>query len=330
MSGLDRGLSGLYNLGTMMGGRGPELNPITQSYEQQLRNYELQSQRMNALRTAQTQMPAGVREYEYYKNLSPEEKKAYDHMKRGSQETSFERNAGYWQDLGYSSTDAAEIAGGKTKLVTEDGVTRLISEADGRVIKESVSPEEAAAIKAQNEGAETTAQKNAEQTAAAMQRLREISLGDVGFEQATQQISGWIDKLKDGQLETGLVSGFLTELGLAGTELSGEALADSVEQALYNLQITNLAPVTEKEIQFIKGLFMDLKSPTEVNVGKLKAALRRINKAIEVADFDFKQQRNYVAEFGDDQQKAFIDRFFPAKAEATNPDGTGVLDEMGL
>ena len=174
-------------------------------------------------------------------------------------------------------------------------------------------------------GGVTASTKSAEQVATDMARLREIAVGGVTFKQTMNQIDGWLGKLESGDLQTGLVKGFLTELNLAGTELEGEALADSVEQALLNLQITNLAPVTEKEIQFIKGLFMDLKSPTEVNIGKLKGALNRMQRAIEVTDYEAQGARDYILEFGDARQQGFVNQFFPKPTSAED-----ALTKQGL
>lgn len=324
MSGFERGLSGIYNLGTMMGGNGPQLNPITQAFDQRVKNYELQNARLNAIRSGAANEDPLVRGVKQFAQAAGITNLPWDEQVAAYRKAKFAdpRKSVYTEKVeglvasGIDETLANQYVNGAVEARTgPGGITQLVNKLTGEV-EQTLTAEQAAAIEStiaeSKSFADTTAQKNAEKVAGYMTRINEIAVAGVAFDQTMQQIDGWVDRLEGGDLETGLVSGFLTELGLMGTELEGEALADSVEQALYNLQITNLAPVTEKEIQFIKGLFMDLKSPTEVNIGKLKAALKRISRQIEMADYEAQTARDFVLEFGDDTQKGFINRFFPA------------------
>ena len=96
-----------------------------------------------------------------------------------------------------------------------------------------------------------------------------------------------------------------------GNETDGEMMAAQVEMALTNLGIVNLAPVTDKEMAEIKKLFFDLKKPTDVNIGALKATLGRIYRKLDAADFKAQQSRDYILEHGDDRDKAYVNKFFP-------------------
>jgi hypothetical protein len=262
-------------------------------WEEQVEAYRKVKQSMYSDKDPRT---SEMKNVEFLTNASPEERKAFFDQK---------------------GIETQQLPDGSLVSVKEDGSTEVLFDAEGQW----QGAMELASSKA-------TGTKEAEQVSTDMARLRDIAVASVGFEQTMGMMDGWIDQLSSTDpesLKTGLVNGFLVEMGLGGTELEGEALANEVEQALYSLQITNLAPVTEKEIEFIKGLFMDLKSPTDVNIGKLKGSLKRIARHVELAEFEADRSREYVMEFGDQRQQSFINQYFPQKEDAS-----AALDEEGL
>ena len=88
------------------------------------------------------------------------------------------------------------------------------------------------------------------------------------------------EKDADGEyvLDTGLIQGLMTDLGISGFEYA-ELDAAAVEAQLRNLQIVNLAPVTEKELKLLSKLFAGAGRMNEANLGTLQGYLRRVKDA---------------------------------------------------
>lgn len=61
-----------------------------------------------------------------------------------------------------------------------------------------------------------------------------------------------------------------------GNKESAELAADAMMQALLNLQITKLTPVTENEMAEIKKLYADVGKDPQANIGALSSAVRRL------------------------------------------------------
>ena len=59
--------------------------------------------------------------------------------------------------------------------------------------------------------------------------------------------------------------------------------AEATSQALQNLQIVNLAPVTEKEFAELKKMFADIAAGQPANVGRIRASIQRIQRELTKA-----------------------------------------------
>jgi hypothetical protein len=144
-----------------------------------------------------------------------------------------------------------------------------------------VSPEEATANDAANKSAVTTADVSAR-----------------GFEERDQAFldlvdSGNIDELEQGLANTKLLlqemeSGRYDGTGpiegplkmFFGSPENARLQFDSISQALQNLQITNLAPVTEQEIAMIQDLYAGIGRDPKQNAELLKRATRMLEQKI--------------------------------------------------
>ena len=78
--------------------------------------------------------------------------------------------------------------------------------------------------------------------------------------------------------------------------------ADQVEQVLQNLQIVNLAPVTEKEMATVMMLWADIAKQETPNKGLLKRTIERSRKVMEMAKRDAAIAAGRVQTYGGDAQ----------------------------
>ena len=85
-----------------------------------------------------------------------------------------------------------------------------------------------------------------------------------------------LEKIETGQIDTGILSGILTNMGL-GDVGQGELKAKQIFQLLQNLQITKLTPVSNFEIDLVSKAWADVANGKEQNLGALKAALETMN-----------------------------------------------------
>lgn len=318
-----QGLAAITGAFNALGGGGANAFADSIAYQQQA--HALNNERLRALHSASTAAPAGVREYEYYKALSPEEQEAYRHMKRGDQRTSLERNTELWTNLGYSDADALEIQAGKTELVSQDGVTRLISSADGRVISEAVSPEEVAAIKEANQRADamgTAGVKKFEDARTALEAMPEQL---DAIEYSLEQTDWWLGLAESGQLDdTGFVTGLVSDLlGISSSQLA-EMTADAVQQQLLNLQITNLAPVTEKELKLLANMWGSASFSKDKIIGSLRSSRKRLQRSQQFINQDISRKLKTIKQYGDEDDYTFYEGVF-----GISNDPAAVLNRRG-
>ena len=101
------------------------------------------------------------------------------------------------------------------------------------------------------------------------------------FEIALEHTKEIADLIESGELgEDNPLIGMVTQMfDSSAAYLATEAIA----AALQNLQIVNLAPVTEKEFAEIKKMFADIAAGRPANVGRMKSAIGRIERALKVA-----------------------------------------------
>lgn len=319
----DANIMGMFSNLSQVGG-GPALNnPFQQQIAQaQEQHNMLQKARMSMLQKQATDNP--FYDYELAKQKGYFELKEGENDAQGFRrytqeqfkdpsESVYGEKMGDLENLMGNRGDATKLANGLLEVRTgpngEIGVYDLSTEE----FRTDMTPAMITKGKEMIKGGEARGTNVANQVQADLMRLREIEESGFELDQSIEMMDGWLEALESGEMETGVISGTLKELGLTGNETDGEMMGDQVEQALTNLGIVNLAPVTDKEMQEIKKLFADLKSPTEVNIGKLKSALNRIYRKLDASDFKAKQSRDYILEHGDQRDKDYVNKFFPSK-----------------
>ena len=104
-----------------------------------------------------------------------------------------------------------------------------------------------------------------------IQYQADMGATDFAIEQ-TQQL---LEAYENGAVDSGPFQGLLVKLGL-GDRAMGELNAQAIYQALMNLQITRLTPVTEKELELISQLWASAGQNPEQAMGALSAALGRL------------------------------------------------------
>ena len=70
----------------------------------------------------------------------------------------------------------------------------------------------------------------------------------------------------------------------------GELDAEQVRMTLANLGITNLAPVTVREIMMVNNMWAEAMAGKNINTGRLKSAIRNITRAL--SDMEHERNRN--------------------------------------
>lgn len=306
------------NINQVAGGRGLD-NPFQNQIDL---NQKMQMERLTQMRAgSQDPIVRGVQQYAAAAGLTHlpwnEQVAAYREAKQSmyadrDTRTAQEKNADFLLNATPEEREAYFADRGIETKTLEDGSLVAIDEQGNTEVLFDAKTQQLGAEAL--ESSKTRGQRVQEQVQEDMLRLRTIEESSFELDQAVTSMNGWMEKLKamkDSGNDTGLVSGFLKEFGIMGDETDGEMMAAQIETALTNLGIVNLAPVTDKEMEEIKKLFIGLKRPTDVNIGALKASLDRIYRKLDSADFKAQQSRDYILEHGDDRDKAYVNKFFP-------------------
>ena len=220
-----------------------------------------------------------------------------------------------------------------------DGTSQIIPGNGGPAVNSKDNPEEYARLSeiSVSAGPQMTAE------AATLDRIEErkfkaIGTADEYFLEAgngiadarrardeTARILESMEPDKDGnvKLNTGLVSGFLMRWGGFGSEELGELSAMEIEQVLQNLQITKLTPVSNDEIKLISQMWASSLAGNEVNVGRLKAAMGRIQHHYNNLERSGQARINLLRETGANDT---ADRYQAQWDEVTQSDTGTVLE----
>lgn len=194
--------------------------------------------------------PSSQREWEYYSSLSEDDKKAYLEMKRSG--STFGGPAG--------STRYRGAGGGVEELTT---------------------PEEMIAGEEELTEAEVRAKARAETDAAF------VDLMDTGgydeLEQSLQDTENLLAEIEGGGMQaTGPLEGMWSQF--MGDPDTARLRAQSVLQTLKNLQITNLAPVTEKELQLVQDIYANIDRDPAQNIALLRQAADMLRRKMEIIE----------------------------------------------
>ena len=225
--------------------------------------------------TQGSEAPANVREYQFFSGLNPEDQKQYLAMKR----------AGQIVDLG----------GGGVGYQGPDGQMRVL-----------VPPETATGRDANRAGAMTTAEGTAKTSTAQVDEGIAATWGAADAYRMAESMAStaeqYLDMLDKGQIDTGPINAMLYNWFGVGTEELAAMGADQIDQVLKNLQIVNLAPVTEKELGMVMRLWADIAKQERPNKGLLKRTIERSQNVMEMAKRDAAIAAGRVQTYGGDAQ----------------------------
>lgn len=111
-------------------------------------------------------------------------------------------------------------------------------------------------------------------------RLAAFAEGMDGVVYAKRVTEDMLQRIANGQIDTGILSGILTNMGL-GDVGQGELKAKQIFQLLQNLQITKLTPVSNFEIDLVSQAWADVANGKAQNIGALQAALEVMNAKMD-------------------------------------------------
>lgn len=299
----DARIMGMFsNINQVAGGRGLD-NPFQNQIDL---NQKMQMERMRQLRQNASAAPASVREFQYVQGLDPEQRDLYFKVKRGDQRTSQQKNAGTYEDLGFSDDTAFKLASGDITLQESDGVYRLFDETTGQVLETPVSATQAAAIKSANAGAVKNAEANVAQFTKARDAIQALPADFDAIDYSQVQTDKWLELAESGELDdTGFVTGLVSDLLGIQSEQLAEMEADAVQQQLLNLQITNLAPVTEKELKLLANMWGSSSFSTEKLIGALRSSKKRLARQRQFLEQDLGRQLKLIKKYGGDEEESF-------------------------
>lgn len=253
--------------------------------------------------SAGTQAPANVREYQFFSGLSPEEQKQYMTMKRTGQ--------------------IVDLGGGGIGYQGADGQMRVL-----------VQPETATGRDANRTGAMTTAEGTAktgtEQVDTGIAQTWAASEAYAMGESMANTAEEYLAMLDSGQLDTGPLNGMLYNWFGVGTEELAVMNADQIDQVLKNLQIVNLAPVTEKEMANVMKLWADVAKQETPNRGLLKRTIEKSKRVMEMAKRDAAVAAGRVQTYGGDAQFNNVVRSNPFLQTIYGSGGSGGVDLSGM
>jgi hypothetical protein len=135
----------------------------------------------------------------------------------------------------------------------------------------------------------------------------------------TDEYLSKFDGKGDDDIDTGFVNGMMLNIFGIGSEELGSMNADSIATVLQNLQITNLAPVTEKEIALVMQMWADISKSESVNKGTLTRAKKRTERLMDMIKEDAIYDAGIVQEYGSPEQYKALLRSNPFANELMNP-----------
>lgn len=329
-----QGLDMLAGLGRL--GRSTGYNPAQQQMDQQMANYKLQTDRMRAIQLGRQDNPfydyetakargyfalkEGETEAEGFRRYTQEQFKDPDKSK-------YEIARDDLVSAGLSRPQAAGLLNGQYEVrELPDGSPALVDKATGEV-QRSLSREEAQNL---TYAAAYSGQSGQATAARADKYLGELEENWAARAELTDSYTSTQELLaaiQDDDLSTNASLGFLANKLGYGTEEQGRAQVLAVMQALKNLQIVNLAPVTEKEFAKIEQMYLDLEAGEEVNIGRLKASLELIMQGLAKREGEYKMKRNFIMNNKgvDPGMQEYVEEFFPEIIS-----GNDAADSLGI
>lgn len=261
------------------------------------------------LQTSATgQRPSSVREWEYLQGLTPEQQEQFLRNKRRDQIVK----------IGNVPGTVDPVTGEWTSVTGESFDT--ISE---RIRKES----------AQQAGAETGAQEESkfawERIGNATDRI-DANREAYSIAQQVKTLSeNWKQQIADNKVDTGPINAFLLNTFGIGRAEMAELGADAIEQALNNLQIVNLAPVTEKEFGEIMKLWADLAVQETPNIGRLNSAIRRTENLMRRIEREARLRTDEIRSYNEAEADRIL-QYDPWLRGIVTPDDDGEGEKIKM
>ena len=217
---------------------------------------------------------------------------------QGETSKSFNRNTGIFQDKGFTKSEADSLA-----MLAENGGLEIVKNADTGEIK-AINPvtKESFVIEDYQTGlqkiveaagstqdAKNRSDLDKEQVTTITTRLNDYDAKLGQIDKSDEVSSYWVNELEakdangnyiiDYEKDFGWLNSLMSDyFGVASPEFSGLS-ADAIYEALQNLEITNLAPVSNFEFKQVMNLFANGKLATrEQAIAVLKRAQARAER----------------------------------------------------
>ena len=304
----------LSNLGNSApNSRGAQVDPV-QAYQQAVQRRALlkQQEQMGALREAQEKRLQGAEKraaekfqiskdpaYDYRKLVAeglidPEKTTFLDYQRSGLRDSasSVQKNYATWLATNPDATQEEKQAAleniirAPIKYGTGAGSTAVTSGVQpGAPGTQLTTPNQMinadAALSGATEGAKQGAQTQEQELRTGLENAWSANEGYNDAQAILQSSQEYLKMLEQGQVDTGFIPSMLFNTFGIGTEELASMNNESVMQALRNLGITNLAPVTEQEFANVMKLWATIGLEEAPNKGSVRTAIKRTERLME-------------------------------------------------
>ena len=312
--GMAMASAALSNLGNSApNSRGRQVDPV-QAYQQAVQRRALlkQQEQMAALRAAQEQRLQGAEgraaekfqiskdpAYDYRKLveeglIDPEKTTFLDYQRSGLRDSasSVQKIYATWLATNPDATqeekqDALDnIIRAPIKYGTGAGSTAVTSGVQpGAPGTQLTTPNQMinadASLAGATEGAKQGAQTQEQELRTGLENAWSANEGYNDAQAILQSSQEYLKMLEQGQVDTGFIPSMLFNTFGIGTEELASMNNESVMQALRNLGITNLAPVTEQEFANVMKLWATIGLEEAPNKGSVRTAIKRTERLTE-------------------------------------------------
>jgi hypothetical protein len=312
---------GMNNMSALRRGQVPNTSP-TQAYQQQIvaQATANQQKKINDLKIQGAEQNLdSFYKYKQFQKEFPDQAEGMSYQDfqrinlRGIDSTSQIKNLERLQQLNpnLSDEDAIQffedaVRAPKVFQLGGGGVAQTGGPAGQRTL---VEPSQGTARNVNEAGLTTRAQETEKTNAG---QVREALTGSSQARTAydlSKQLKGvtqeYIDKFEGPTPpDTGFIPGMMANVFGVGTEALGDMSAQTIEAAMQNLGLANLAPVTEQEFAAVMRLWADISNSEELNLGSLKNALKRTERLQSLINNDLIYNAGLMEEYGSKGQNA--------------------------
>jgi hypothetical protein len=263
---------------------------------------------------------------------------------KGVTGTSVNRNFDRWMELNPNATDDQkrkawnELARAGTVYDIGGGGKERVNPLDitgDTAPTELVSPEDATTREAELAGTKAGAvaeeDLNWKRIQESQDSLWALEQADTVAQQMHDTSSTILNQLETGEVDPGIINAFLLRTFGVGTGELAAMDADAVGVALDNLQITNLAPVTENELKMIARMWADIARQEEPNKGLLRRTMARTERLQKKIRQDAKNQGRRLKGRNEDEYNSTLEANDWVRGILAPPDDTGAVggDDTG-